>query len=356
MSETFGIGIIGCGIIGAEYAKDLLNYSELQLVGVADIDVEKARSFAIEHNTHAYDSTEALLADNRIDIVLNLTIHYAHTEVIRKCLDAGKHVFSEKPLSMTYADARTLVDLADEKQLRLGCAPFTLMGEAQQTAWKLLREGKIGTVRVVYAEVNWGRIETWHPIPQPFYDVGPLFDVGVYPLTILVSMFGPAKRVQSYGKVVYPERLTKRGMPFQISTPDFGVTVIEMSDGTIVRLTTNFYVGHRTKQTGIEFHGHDGSIHLTAWQNFDAIVEHAKFGEAYSSIPLVREGTQGTPWARGVQEMAHAIRENRLHRFTGELAAHVVDILESSAKSMQDGCPVDVTSTCVTPPPMEWAT
>lgn len=355
MNDKLGIGIIGCGVIAAEYAKDLLNYDEVELIGVADIDAEKASIFATEHHTHAYDNTEALLADEKVDIALNLTIHHAHTQVIRQCLNAGKHVFSEKPLSMTYAEAKSLVDLADEKGLRLGCAPFTLMGEAQQTAWKLIREGKIGTVRVVYAEVNWGRIESWHPIPQPFYDVGPLFDVGVYPLTILVSMFGPAKRVQAYGKVVYPDRETKRGVPFQISTPDFGVTLIEMSDGTIVRLTTNFYVHSRTKQTGIEFHGHDGSIHLTTWHNFDATVEHADFGEEYKAVSLVRDGTAGTPWGRGILEMAHAIRENRPHRFTGELAAHVVDILESSTKSMQEGHPVEIKSTCATPSPMEWA-
>ncbi len=142
MSKKLGIGIVGCGVIAAEYAKDLLNYDELQLIGVADIDVEKARNFAQEHNAYAHDNTEALLADDRIDIVLNLTIHHAHTEVIRQCLNAGKHVFSEKPLSMTYADAKELVDLADEKGLRLGCAPFTLMGEAQQTAWKLIREDR----------------------------------------------------------------------------------------------------------------------------------------------------------------------------------------------------------------------
>ena len=355
MSKKLGIGIIGCGVIAAEYAKDLLNYDEVELIGVADIDSEKARTFASENDTQAYDSTEALLADEKVDIALNLTIHHAHTEVIRQCLNAGKHVFSEKPLSMTYADAKGLVDLADKKGLRLGCAPCTLMGEAQQTAWKLIRENKIGKVQVVYAEVNWGRIESWHPIPQPFYDVGPLFDVGVYPLTILVSMFGSAKRVQSYGKVIYPERQTKRGEPFQITTPDFGVTLIEMSDGTIIRLTTNFYVHSRTKQSGIEFHGQDGSIHLTTWHNFDATVEYAKFGDEYNAVPLVRDGTAGTPWGQGIWEMAVAIRENRPHRFTGQLAAHIVDILESSAKSMQEGRPIEINSTCETPAPMEWA-
>lgn len=354
MSEKFGIGIVGCGVIAAEYAKDLLNYPELELIGVSDIDHAKAVAFAETHHAQAYENLAALLADERINIVLNLTIHHAHAAVIRECLQAGKHVFSEKPLSMTYVDAKDVVELAAQKGLRLGCAPFTLMGEAPQTAWKLLRENKIGTLRVAYAEVNWGRIETWHPIPQPFYEVGPLFDVGVYPLTILVSLCGPAKRVQAYGKVVYPDRVTKRGQPFSITTPDFGVTMIEMSDGTLVRLTTNFYVGSQGKQTGIEFHGDTGSIHLTNWHSFDADVQIAAFNGSYESVPLLREAVPGTPWARGLWEMARAMQDNRPHRFSGELAAHVVDILDSATRSMQEGRPIDLTSTCATPPPMEW--
>src|SRR5690606_31976531 len=101
--------------------------------------------------------------------------------------------------------------------------------------------------------------------------------------------------------------------------------------------------------------GHDGSIHLTTWHNFDATVEHADVGEEYKAVSLVRDGTAGTPWGRGIQEMALAIRDNRPHRFTGELAAPAVDMLESSTKSMQAGRPIDLKSTCKTPPPMEWA-
>src|SRR6185295_11959721 len=111
----------------------------------------------------AYPSMEALLADERVELVVNLTIHHAHAATTRLCLEAGKHVHSEKPMALTYEDARGLVELARQKGLRLGCSPFTYMGEAQQTAWKAIREGKLGTVRVAYAEVNWGRIESWHP-------------------------------------------------------------------------------------------------------------------------------------------------------------------------------------------------
>ena len=144
------------------------------------------------------------------------------------------------------------------------------MGDAQETAWNLIAGGAIGNVRVVYAEVNWGRIETWHPRPEPFYAIGPMADVGVYPLTILTAMFGPARRVTAHGQIVYPDRLTVSGEPFTVGAPDFGVAMIELADGTLVRLTTSFYVGQQSKQKGIEFHGDTGSLFMSSWQDFDA--------------------------------------------------------------------------------------
>ncbi len=112
---------------------------------------------------------EAILADDAVDLVINLTIHNAHVEVIAQCLNAGKHVYSEKPIALTSEEAWKLVALAEEKGRCFGCAPITMLGEAQQTAWKAIRDGLLGTVRVAYVEVNWGRIEAWHPAPVPFY-------------------------------------------------------------------------------------------------------------------------------------------------------------------------------------------
>lgn len=355
MSGVMRLGIIGTGNIAGPYAEDFKKYSEVELVGAADIDPERAKAFAEKHGIHAYESTEALLADDRIDLAVNLTTHRAHKAVITQCLEAGKHVYSEKPLATTYADARELVELADRKGLRLGCSPFTLMGESQQTAWKYIRSGRLGKVRLAYAEVNWARIETWHPEPQSFYDIGPLFDVGVYPLTILVSMFGPARRLHAYGTVLYPERITKSGTPFTVSSPDFVVTMLELEDGTVVRLTTNFYVGHHNKQTGIEFHGDLGSLYMKQWQDFGAPVEVSEFNKQYEPVPLLIEASPGTPWGRGAWEMARAIQEDRAHRFSGELAAHVVEILDAAASSIKEGCPVELTSSFVPPTPLEWA-
>lgn len=350
-----GVAIVGCGNIAGPYARDLASYDHINLVGVADVDETKAAALAAKHGCRQYASLEALLDDPAVDLVVNLTIHHAHYAVTRQCLDGGKHVYSEKPMALTAEEAQELVELARSKGVRLGCSPATWMGEAQQTAWKCIREGQAGQVRVAYAEVNWGRIETWHPAPQPFYAVGPLFDVGVYPLTILTAIFGPARRVSAFGTIVHPERVTKTGEPFRLQTPDWVVAVVELANGTLARLTTNFYVGTHNKQTGIEFHGDLGSVYLSSWQNFDASIEFAQFNQKYASVQHVKEPYKGTEWGRGVREMTEAIAEGRPHRTAGEHAAHVVEILCATVESIQSNQAVQIQSTFTAPAPMDWA-
>ena len=352
--NNVGVAIIGCGNIAEAYAHDLAAYDEIHLRGMTDLDLARAEAMADEHGGQIYPSTEALLDDPSVDIVVNLTIHHAHYAVTRQCLEAGKHVFSEKPLALTYAEARSLVDLADQKGLRLGCSPFTFMGEAQQTAWKQIREGRLGAVRVAYAEVNWGRIESWHPNPAPFYDVGALYDVGVYPLTLLTTIFGPARRVRAYGTVLFPDRVTTEGRPFHIETPDFMLTTVEWPDGLVVRLTTNFYVNFYSKQTGLEFHGDLGSLYLASWAECHAALEVADFGEEYAPVPLLKEPYEGTEWGRGIREMVEALGQGRPHRATGTQAAHVVEILEAATQSTQRGEPVELRSAFTPPTPMDW--
>ncbi|GHO72796.1 dehydrogenase [Ktedonobacter sp. SOSP1-85] len=353
--KPFRIAVVGCGNIAGAYAKTLEPYSHIQLLGATDVDLTRAEAYVSTYGGQVYASLDELLADEDVDLVVNLTIHHAHVEVIRKCLLAGKHVYSEKPLALDGQDAWELVKLAEQQGKRLSCAPMTILGEAQQTAWKLIREGALGTVRLAYAEVNWGRIESWHPAPGPFYEVGALFDVGVYPLTILTSIFGPARQVTAFGKVLYPDRVTKENVPFHISTPDFAVAAIEFASGAVARLTTNFYVGHHSPQKGIEFHGDKGSCFLNDWQNFSGKVEFTEFGGSYQLVPYVKESFQGTEWARGVVELAEAIEEDRPARITGAQAAHVVDILCAIQTSFGEGHPVAIASEFAPPAPMDWA-
>ena len=353
--KSLNIAIIGCGNIAGAYARTLQPYSHIKLLGATDIDLQRAEAYVTAHGGRVYASLEEILADEAVDLVVNLTIHHAHYTVIKQCLNAGKHVFSEKPLALNSAEAWELVDLASQRGLRLGCAPTTILGEAQQTAWNAIRKGDLGTVRLAYAEVNWGRIESWHPAPSPFYAVGALFDVGVYPLTILTTIFGPARKVTGFASMLYPDRITKEGVPFHIETPDFVTAAIEFANNSVARLTTDFYVGHHSKQQGIEFHGDLGSLYIDSWQNFDAAVEFAPFGKIYAPIPYVKEPYQGTEWGRGVVDMAAAMLEQRPQRITGAQAAHVVDILAAIQTSYKEGHPVEITSEFVPPAPTGWA-
>jgi predicted dehydrogenase len=356
MSNKIGVAIVGCGNIAGPYAKDIKTYSELDLRGVSDLDMAKAQAFAAEHDTQVYDSLEALLADPAVDIVVNLTIHHAHHHVITQIIHAGKHVFSEKPLALNYVDARGLVALADEKGVRLGCAPTTLLGEAQQTAWQHIRDGKLGTVRVCYAEVNWGRIESWHPNPVPFYDIGVLPDVGVYPLTILTSMFGAVRRVTAYAKLLYPQRVTKEGVPFEITTPDMVIAALEHESGVLTRMTCDFYVhSENTRQNGIEFHGDAGSLLMESWLASNSKLFTSNFGEELAELPLLHPQEEYIRWGRGLHDMALALRDGRPHRMRGEIAAHICEILEATKQAYQTERPVQIESSFTAPTPMEWA-
>jgi predicted dehydrogenase len=352
-----GLGIVGTGNIAGGYATDALTHPEIRLVAATDLDAGRAIAFAEAHGCRAHASLDDLLADDAVDIVVNLTVHHAHYEVTKRALEAGRHVYSEKPLALTSAEARELVGLAAARGLRLGCSPSTFLGEAQQTAAALIRSGRLGAVRAIYAEVNWGRIETWHPAPAPFYDVGALVDVGVYPLTLVTTMVGPARTVRAWGWDLKPDRTTLDGTSFRIGSPDLIVAAIELEGGPVVRLTTSFYVGGPAKLTGsLEFHGDDASLALGSFQDFDASVELGAFNKSYEPVAHVRPAYRGTAWARGVAELASAIAEDRPHRASAEQAAHVVDILEAAFVSIADGGrPVEVTSTFTSPPLMPWA-
>ncbi|MCW5861421.1 MAG: hypothetical protein KIS63_24220, partial [Caldilineales bacterium] len=220
---------------------------------------------------------------------------------------------------------------------------------------KLIRAGRLGTVRVAYAEVNWNRIEVWHPAPEPFYDVGALYDVGVYPLTMLTAMFGPARRVHATSALLLPDRLTKAGRPFHITTPDWMVTVVEFAGGLVARLTTSFYVTNHTRQTGLELHGDEGSLYLQSWHDFDSSIEFAPFGQPYEMVPPVQQPFRGVQWGRSVAEIADALRSDRPHRASGEHAAHVIEILNAAAQAAAAHHPVDLVSTFTPPAPMPWA-
>ena len=355
VTDRLGVAIVGCGNIADRYAADLVRQRHLRLVGVTDIDRERARQFAESVGTRAYDSLDETLADDDVAIVANLTSHDAHVPVSTAAIEAGRHVFSEKPMALSAADAQELVALAGRRGVLLGSAPIVGLGELAQTARRWVAEGRLGAVRLAWADVNWGRIEAWHPSPAGFYAVGPLYDVGVYPLTLLTGLFGPVRRVTADHRRVLVERRTRSGEPFTVEAPDYVVASLELAGGPMVRLTANFYVADPARQRGIELHGDDGSLWLSNWFQFAGNLEHAPLGEPYRPVPLLRDPQVELPWAAGLEDLAVAAMESRAPAAGGEHAAHVVDVIETILRSGDEGRTLTVDSSFASAPPPAWA-
>lgn len=353
MNPPFRVAIVGCGNISKHYAKTLKTHPQIELRGAFDVETSRSAELCASFGGTAYDSLDAVLQDAGVDAIINLTIHHAHAEVIQKCLEAGKHVHTEKPLAMTYDEAAALAALAERLGLRLSSSPIVFLGEAHQTAFRFIREGNLGELKIVYAEVNWGRIETWHPNPAPFYDVGVVFDVGVYPLTVLTALLGPVRRVHAYAENLHASRLTKSGEPFTPSYPDFVLAMVEFECGARCRLTANFFVGQdMSRQKGLEFHGTKGSLLMDSWFGFNAGLEYAPYGEAYRKLDLPENAYPGVDWGRCVVELADAIKENRPHRTGAFHAAHVIEIMEAINASFRSGTAQNVQSTFDIPDPI----
>jgi len=358
MSIRFPLGtvVVGCGNISHAYAGALKTYGDIALLGFQDLDPSRARAMAAEFGGQTYATLDAVLADPAVALVVNLTIHHAHEEVITRCLTAGKHVHSEKPLALSYAAAKRLVALANRRRLRLSSAPATYLGEAQQTLARELRRGSIGRVRLVYAEMNHGRIETWHPNPAPFYDVGPLWDVGIYPLTLLTAFLGPARAVAAQQRLLLPERRTKDGKAFRPGRPEYVTATLDFAGGAVGRLTCNFYTNGSKQGATVEFHGDGGSLCLGNVFLFNTTVERCAYGSPLQPVPLIRPGYEGVEFARGVRDLAAAIKENRPHRASAAHAAHVIEIMDAiDASSKARGARVALRSKFTPPAPMDWA-
>jgi predicted dehydrogenase len=328
--------IIGCGNIAAEYAKDLRSAGTVDLVGFYDVDSERARAFSDEHGGQAFGTLDEAIES--AELVINLTIFEAHYPVSKAALAAGRHVYSEKPIALNLVHALELAELSQANGVRLAAAPFTFLGEAQQTALDWVRSGKLGRIRLAYAEVNHGRIETWHPNPAPFYAAGPMLDVGVYPLSIMMAAFGPVARLSAHASTVLAERLDVNGATFAVGAPDYWLVELEHASGTRVRLTVNFYV---KGDEGVEFHGDEGSLRLGSWFAPGSSLVFTPYEGQSSPVPTP-DAPENIDWSVGVAELVAAIGEGRPSQLDRDRSVHLVEILEAAETSADTGSSVDL--------------
>jgi predicted dehydrogenase len=288
------IGLIGCGNISGNYLKNAKTFPILDVVACSDIDVPRAQARAKEHGVPRGCSPAELLADPRVEIVVNLTVPAVHAEVALQAIEAGKHVVSEKPLGINRVEAEKVIQAAKRRGVRVGCAPDTFLGAGHQTARKLIDDGAIGRPVAATAFMMSRGVEAWHPNPEFYYKPGggPMFDMGPYYLTDLMQLIGPVRRVSGFTSIAIPDRVIGsepfKGQKIKVETPDHIAGTIDFANGAVLLM---------------------------------------KRGEnEFKEVPL----THRTGYGRsvGVADLAYAIRSGRPHRASGENAWAVVDAME----------------------------
>lgn len=338
------VGVIGCGAISGAYLGMAENFPIVEIVACSDIEMDRAQAKADEFGISRVCTTEQLLSDDSIEIVLNLTIPKAHVPVARQAIEAGKHVYLEKPLGVTRDEGRNLLDSARERGLRVGCAPDTFMGAGIQTAKKLIDDGAIGRPVAFTAFMLCPGHESWHPNPEFYYEVGggPMFDMGPYYLTALLNLLGPVKRFTGMATIAIPERTIgsepKRGMPIQVETPDHVAGMMEFENGAAGTIMTSFATRFGTYDgtQPITIYGTEGTLRVPDPNGFDGIIHLRRVDdEDWREMPHIFVTGYGR--SVGLADMASGLRSGRAHRASAEQAFAVLDLMQGFLDSSGTG-------------------
>lgn len=356
MVDRVGIGFIGCGNISAAYLKAARGFPILDVRGVADLNKAAAEARAAEFGLKAM-SVEELLADPSVEIVVNLTIPKAHVEVGLRAVAAGKHVHSEKPLGIATAEAKQLVEAAKARGVRLGAAPDTFFGGAQQTSRKLVDEGAIGTPLGGTAFFMCPGHERWHPNPAFYYldGGGPMLDMGPYYVTSLVNLLGPVESVAGVATKLRDERLVTseplKGTKIPVEVATHVAGTMKFVSGAVVSIAMSFDVP-RHQHSPIELYGSDASLLVPDPNHFGGEIMLATASEDWKAVPTEHAYADGNYRVIGVADMADAIRNRRPHRASGELAYHVLEVMEAFQRSSDSGRHVTIESRPERPAPL----
>jgi predicted dehydrogenase len=364
MSRNLGVGVIGCGNISTAYFRLSRLFRGIEMRACADIDAAVAKAKAAEFSVRA-EPVERLLAADDIDIVVNLTVPSVHYEVSRAILEAGKHVYSEKPFVLSVEEGLELNALAQKKGLRVGSAPDTFLGGAHQLARHIVDSGAIGRITSGTAHVMSHGMEHWHPNPDFFFQPGggPILDLGPYYISNLVQLAGPVRQVAALTSIPAKERtITSQprfGETIPVETPTTIHALLEFENGAVITLNASWDVwnhGH----SPMELYGEEGSLFLpdpnffggevkltrrdapvappSDWTHPFAVVNHDSGGRMLANYRAV-----------GLADMALAIQEDRPHRCSAELALHVVDIMTAILRSGESGRFEAMRTTCERP-------
>lgn len=364
MARKLGVGIVGCGNISNTYFKFAPLFKGIEVRAGADINPAAAKAKAREYGVRA-ESVDDLLEAKDIDIVVNLTIPAVHYDVSRRALDAGKHVYSEKPFVLSVREGLDLRKRAAKKKLRVGSAPDTFLGGSHQLVRDMIDKGRFGRITGGTCHVMSRGMEHWHPNPDFFFQpgAGPVLDLGPYYITDLIHLIGPVTRVTALAGTPRKERTIgngpRLGQKVPVGTPTTIHAVLEFRSGALVTLTASWDVwahGHAP----MELYGEEGTVFVPDPNFFGGPVTFTRGAKAVKKAPAWNhpfgvpnerhsEGMMANYRTAGLSDMALAIQSGRPHRCSLDLALHAVDVMTAILKSGETGKIVAMQTSCERP-------
>ncbi|MGE0282465.1 MAG: Gfo/Idh/MocA family protein [Rhizobiaceae bacterium] len=364
MAKKLGVGIIGCGNISTTYFRLAPLFKGIEVRAGADINMDAAKARAKEYGVRA-ETVDNLLKADDIDIVVNVTVPAVHYEVAKQALDAGKHVYSEKPFVLSVKEGLDLRKRAEKKKLRIGSAPDTFLGGSHQLARHLVDSGKLGKITSGSLHIMNHGMEAWHPNPDFFFQPGggPVLDLGPYYIADLINLIGPVKRVASLATIPAKERTIssqpRAGEKIPVNTPTTIFSLMEFANGASVSLHASWDVWAHN-HAPIELYGEEGSLYVPDPNFFGGDVQYTNRDKPVKKNPKWDHpfGVPNQKHARGelanyrtagLADMALAIGEGRPHRCSMEAALHAIDVMTGMLKSGETGKFVDMVTTCERP-------
>lgn len=349
-----GIAVVGCGVISDQYLANLIRFPDLQVIGCADLDLARAAEQAAAYGVPHSGDPATILALPDVELIVNLTTPAVHAAVAIQAIQAGKHVYGEKPFALTVHEAEAVLAAAKEHGVQLGNAPDTFLGAGLQTARRLIEQGQIGTPTAARATFATPGPDLWHPNPAFLFQTGggPLLDMGPYYLTALVQILGPVARVAGFGRRAQEQRTINKGPRagerFDVTVDTHVVGVLEFASGPVATVTFSFDSPHAVRE--LEILGTEATLRLPDPNKFDgSVLICAKSAEEWTEVAAV-----GSAEGRGmgVLEMVRSLRSGSVPRASATTALHVLDVMETLTAAATAGQTRPVTSTCTTPDPL----
>lgn len=363
-TRRMGVGIIGTGNISSAYLRaitgheNMAGFPVLDIKGLADMRPEASQARAAEFGLKSM-SIDEMLGSSDIQLIINLTIPRAHVDVGLRALAAGKHVYSEKPLGINYAEGRKLLDAANKAGLRIGSAPDTFLGGSHQQARAVVDSGALGQMVGGTGFFMCPGHEAWHPDPAFYYDIGggPVLDMGPYYITDLVNLLGPVARVSAMASRLRDQRTVlsepKKGQVMDVKIDTHATASLGFANGAIVQVGLSFDVAAH-KHVPLELYGTEASLIVPDPNFFGGDVEIRKRGrdETWTKVEVTQPYADGNYRSLGVADMAQGILDNRPHRANGDLALHVLEVMEAFATASAEGRTVDIKTPVQRPEPL----